>query len=75
MQYFADASQKFTWPAGILPEAGVSVAVSVTTVPDGTVVTGPELDDTDRTVDVITLLCAGAARHALRNKAMAKLVE
>ena len=73
VQYFADASQKFTWPALIGPEVGVTVAVRVTIVPDGTVVTGPELDDTPRAVVVINLLCAGAARLAPRNRAMTKL--
>jgi len=75
VQYFADASQKFTWPAPIVPEAGVTVAVSVTTLPNGTVVTGPELDATASAVAVVTLLCAGEVRAALRNTATTKAVE
>ena len=75
VQYFADASQKLTWPAPIVPDEGVTVAFSVTTAPEGTVVTGPELDDTTRAVVVINLLCAGATRLALRNRVMAKLIE
>ena len=75
VQYFADASQKVTLPVLIVPDAGVTVAVSVTTVPEGTVVTGPELEDTAREVVVTTLLCARAARLAPRKTAIAKLAE
>lgn len=75
VQSRAETSQKFTWPAVIVPDAGVTVALSVTIVPDATVVTGPELDDTARAVVVTSLLCAGAARFATRSRPMVKPIE
>jgi hypothetical protein len=75
VQYFAEASQKFTWPAPIVPEAGLTVALRVRIVPDATVVTDPEPADTEREVVVTPLVCAGATRLAPRNRAMATVVE
>jgi hypothetical protein len=50
VQYCAVASQKFTWPAAIAEAPALTVAVSVTTVPDDTEVTGLPPEVTDRTV-------------------------
>ncbi len=74
VQYFTEASQKFTWPAPIVPEAGLTVALRVRIVPDATVVTDPEPVDTEREVVETTLVCAGATRLAPRS-AMATVVE
>jgi hypothetical protein len=41
VQLAADASQKFTWPGATAVAPAFTVAVNVTTVPEGTVVTGP----------------------------------
>jgi hypothetical protein len=59
MQYFADASQKFTCPAvsAVLP--AMTVAVSVTTLPAGTEVTGLPAD----VITSVVVVAAGAA-HA-----------
>jgi hypothetical protein len=53
VQYFAVASQKLIWPgaAGVLP--AVTVAVSVTTLPDVTVVTAFPAEVTASPVAVV----------------------
>jgi hypothetical protein len=75
VQYVADASQKFTWPVLIAPEAGVTVAVRMTTVPVGTEVDDPALVVTARAVVVATLLCADATTPIASHNAIATLVE
>jgi hypothetical protein len=62
VQYCADASQKFTWPALIEPDAGVTAAVRVTTVPSATVVFDPPFVVNAKVVVVTTLLWAAEAR-------------
>jgi hypothetical protein len=50
-QYFAVASQKFTCPVRAV-DSPLTVAVSMTTVPDATEVTGVPPEDTCRVVEV-----------------------
>jgi hypothetical protein len=66
VQDFAVASQKLIWPGatGALPV--MTVAVSVTTVPDDTVATAFPAEATDRVVVVVAGVVAGAA-HAGTN--------
>jgi hypothetical protein len=60
VQCCAEASQKFTCPALIVPEAGVTVAVNVTTVPEATLVTEVEPEVSASTVVVLTFPWAAA---------------
>ena len=59
-QYSADASQKFTSPGVTGVESASTVAVSVTTLPDTTVVTALPAVVTARVVVVTVFVCAGA---------------
>ena len=63
-QYAAVASQKFTCPVvnDVVPD--VTVAVSVTTVPDVTVVTGLPAAVIASLIAVDALVCAAAGFHA-----------
>ena len=63
VQYFAVASQKFTCPVVTAVDPAVTVAVSVTTVPEVTVVTGPDAEVTTSVVVVDALVCAAAGFH------------
>jgi hypothetical protein len=60
VQYIADASQKFTCPVVNGVDPAVTVAVSVTTLPDDTVKTGPLPEVTASVVAVAVLACAVA---------------
>ena len=63
MQYAAVASQKFTCPVVNDVVPAVTVAVSVTTVPDVTVVTGPPAALIVSVIAVDALVCAAAGFH------------
>jgi hypothetical protein len=54
VQYFAVASQKLTWPGATGELPALTVAVSVTTLPDVTVVTGFPAEVMDNFVVVVT---------------------
>ena len=66
-QYVTPPSQKFTWPAAIVPDAGVTVAVNVTLVPYGTLDVALPLAVTASTVVVAVFACdADAGEMASR---------
>jgi hypothetical protein len=56
VQYFAEASQKFTCPVVTAVPPTCTVAVSVTTLPEATVVTAPPPEVTVRVVAVAGLV-------------------
>ena len=63
VQYFAEASQKFTCPlVKAVPDA-FTVAVNVITLPEATVVTCVAFEVTARVVTVVDFVCAGADVH------------
>lgn len=64
MQYFAVVSQKLTWPGVTAAVPSCTVAVSVTTLPEATVVTAPPPEVTARVVVVAAFACAEATFHA-----------
>ena len=64
MQYFAEASQKFTCPVVNAVDPAFTVAVSVTTVPEAIVVTGADAEVTASVVVVDALVCAAAGFQA-----------
>jgi hypothetical protein len=64
VQYFAEASQKFTRPTVTAAAPTFTEAVSVTTLPDATVVTALPPEVTARVVLVAAGACAEALLHA-----------
>jgi len=65
VQYFADASQKFTCPVVNVVVPAVTAAVSVSTVPDVTVVTGRPATVVASVITVDALVCAAAGLHGI----------
>jgi len=74
VQYFASASQKFTWPTVIAVAPALTEDVSVTAVQEVTVVTAPDAEVTASVVVVVVdvLVCA-LARFQVPNSAMASI--
>jgi hypothetical protein len=72
VQYFASASQKFTWPTVIAVAPALTEDVSVTAVQEVTVVTAPDAEVTASVVVVDVLVCA-LARFQVPNSAMASI--
>ena len=69
MQYFADASQKSTWPVVMDVAPACTEAVSVTTVPEVTFVTGLPAEVSARDVVVEGFACPPAKIHGPRTAA------
>jgi hypothetical protein len=72
VQYVAEASQKLTCPVFTLVEPAITVAVSVTTVPEATVVTEPPPELMARVVVVAPLPAQACDAPASKNIKNAK---
>lgn len=72
VQYLAEASQKFTCPVFTLVAPAITVAVSVTTLPEATVVTEPPPELTARVVVVAPPPAQACGATAKKNNKNAK---
>jgi glutamate racemase len=70
MQYLADTSQKFTCPVVNVVVPAVTEAVSVTTVPEVTVVTGSPATVVASVIALNALVCAATEVHGTHSAAV-----